>query len=272
MRRTHSLGLVILAACATAAISCVPDAVSPSVEFGASGAVGSWKGLQDREPTDASVDAAADEAQRSDASVQPAAAGRSGVGTADASAGTGGMVASTPRGASGASGASGAADGGGAGGADASPNDAGVVEPPSTAVTSLRFEVTTSAVGGRYQPKNIGAIWIEDDGGAVIKTLEVWAKTRRRYLTGYLGAMAGGTVDVTASATLSRHQTHTVTWDLKDKAGNVVMPGAYRLRMELTDRDSAGRSHVVDFDTRQGAMTLTPPDAPSFGALQIALQ
>ena len=139
-------------------------------------------------------------------------------------------------------------------------------------MTSLSFQVTTSPAGGRYQPKNIGAIWIEDNTGKVIKTLQVWAATRRRYLTGYLGAMAGSSIDVTTSATLTRHQTHTLSWNLKDRDGNTVSPGMYRVRMELTDADRTGKSNTVAFDTSQGATTLSPSDAPSFTAMKLELR
>jgi hypothetical protein len=42
-------------------------------------------------------------------------------------------------------------------------------------VTSLTFDVTTKAPGGRYQPRNVGAIWVEDSSGKLVKSLEVWA-------------------------------------------------------------------------------------------------
>lgn len=150
----------------------------------------------------------------------------------------------------------------------------GAAQEPSAAVgvTSLAFEVTTSPAGGRYQPRNIGAIWIEDDSGNFVKTLEVWAASRRRYLTGYLGAQGGGTIDVSTSATLRSHQTHTVTWDLKDRDGADVPPGAYSVKMELTDANTAGKSNTVDFDTTMGPVTLTPPDAASFGSMKLELQ
>ena len=63
--------------------------------------------------------------------------------------------------------------------------------------------MTTAPVGGRYQPRNIGAIWIEDNNGKLVKSLEVWAGIRRRYLTRYATALSGAAIDVTASATLS---------------------------------------------------------------------
>lgn len=224
---------------AAAAVSCGPAATEPNVEFAAGGAIGSWQ----------VPDAASDAGPPSDQVVSR---------TPSESVGqqTHGAGRAAPP-------------------STANAADSGMdVEPPaaSATVTSLVAQVTTSAVGGRYQPKNIGAIWIEDDAGQVVKTLQIWAGTRRRYLTGYLAAMAGRSIDVTASATMSRHQTHTVTWDLKDRSGASVAPGTYRVRMELTDANTTGRSNVVDVDTTQGPRTLTPSDAPSFSAIRIELK
>lgn len=212
MRRTHCLVAAIFAACTSAAVSCAPTSQSPSVTFGSAGAKGSW----DTEPTEDASDAAvhAQASAEPSGSVSPpptAAAGRSAPpSVVEADAGT-----AQPKAGSGSSAAV-----GGSGGS------AAIAEPT---VASLSFEVTTSPAGGRYQPKNIGAIWIENENGNVVKTLQVWAGTRRRYLTGYLGAMAGSTIDVTASATLARHQTHTVSWNLKDKSGATVAPGTYHV-------------------------------------------
>jgi hypothetical protein len=127
-------------------------------------------------------------------------------------------------------------------------------------------------VGGRYQPKNIGAIWVQDKNGKLVKSLAVWAAIRRRYLTRYASALAGSSVDVTASATLSSHRAHHATWDMKDRSGATVAPGSYTLVMELTDGDMTGRSNTVAFDTNAGAQTLSPADAPSFGSLKLVLQ
>jgi hypothetical protein len=138
-------------------------------------------------------------------------------------------------------------------------------------VTSLAFDVTTSPVGYQYAPRNVGAIWVQDQNGKLIKSLEVWAATRRRYLTRYASALAGAAVDVTASATLSSHRAHHATWDLKDKTGVSVAPGTYTLVMELTDGDQTGRTSSVSFDTSAPATT-TPADAPSFASMKLQLK
>jgi len=193
---------------------------------------------------------------------QPAAAGSGGraTGGALAAAGSGGM----PRAGSGAAGSGGAPQAGspaaGSGGA------------PAATVSSLTFDVTTSAVGYQYAPKNVGAIWVQDASGKLVKSLEVWAATRRRYLTRYTSALAGSTVDVTASATLSSHRTHHASWNLKDRNGAAVPPGTYTLVMELTDGDQTGRTNALTFDTATGSTTVSPSDAPSFSAMQLQLQ
>jgi hypothetical protein len=142
----------------------------------------------------------------------------------------------------------------------------------SGGVLSLAFDVTTSPVGMRYQPKNIGAIWVEDSTGKVVKSLEVWALTRRRNLTNYLSSLAGASIDVTATATLGSHRTHHATWNMKDRNGAAVPPGKYSLFMETTDDDATGRSNSVAFDTSAGPQTLKPANAPSFSSMQLVLQ
>jgi hypothetical protein len=159
-----------------------------------------------------------------------------------------------------AAGSSGGTAGGGAAGA------------PSSSLASLSFDVTTSPVGYRYQPKNVGAVWVQDSSGKLVKSLEVWASVRRRYLTRYTSALAGSKVDVVASATLSNHRTHHVTWNMTDRNGAKVAPGSYTLVMELTDGDQTGRSSTISFDTTVGAQVLNPTNAPSFNSMTLQLQ
>jgi hypothetical protein len=140
------------------------------------------------------------------------------------------------------------------------------------AVASLSFDLTTSPVGYRYQPKNVGAIWVQDGNGKLVKSLEVWAQTRRRYLTRYTTALSGSAIDVTASATLTSHKTHHATWNMKDRTGAVAPAGKYTLVMELTDGDQTGRTNTIDFDTSAGPQTMTPAAAPSFTSMKLQLQ
>ncbi|MEY4577032.1 MAG: hypothetical protein RL701_1735, partial [Pseudomonadota bacterium] len=74
--------------------------------------------------------------------------------------------------------------------AGADDTDAGHAAEAAAKPTLLAFNVTTVEQGGEYQPKNIGAIWIEDERGAWVKTLAVWAAVRQQYLYEYAAANA----------------------------------------------------------------------------------
>jgi hypothetical protein len=139
-------------------------------------------------------------------------------------------------------------------------------------VTSVQFSVTTESLGGRYKPKNIGAIWVTNESGKLVKSLEVWARVRLRYLTKYASARASARPDVTATATLTTHKAHMATWDLKDSAGASVPPGKYTLNAEITDADVTGKNVSVAFDTSAGAMTISPPSSTGFTAMELVLK
>ena len=151
------------------------------------------------------------------------------------------------------------------------PQDGGSLEEAS-AVTSLAFEVTTKPIGGKYQPKNVGAIWVADASGKLVKTLEVWAATRVRYLSAYNKTRAGMSVDATSRATLPNHRVHRVTWDLTDRSGAPVPKGEYTLSLELTDADAAGKTTSIDFDTGGSASTRMPPDSACFTEMRLELK
>src|SRR5688500_4648688 len=114
----------------------------------------------------------------------------------------GGMqIAGGIGGASGAGGASGVGGG-----------DSGVGSAPSmpAGVSQLRFSVVTRELGGKYAPKNIGAIWVRDATGRRVRTLELWASIRRRYLTQWNIDTGGDRTDVVSRATLRMHEPHEV--------------------------------------------------------------
>ena len=186
--------------------------------------------------------------------------------TASLAAGSGATASSSSASSSGSAGSSAST-----GQTDTSTTSAGGA--PSD-LSSVTFDVTTAPQGGKYQPKNIGAIWIQNGSGQFVKSLEVWAKTRRRYLTKYNAAVGGtsAAIDVTASATLSSHKTHHVSWNLKDKSGAAVPAGKYSMWIEVTDADATGKSYSVDFDTSAGTQSITPADATGFGSMALKLQ
>jgi hypothetical protein len=186
-------------------------------------------------------------------------------GAAGGSAPSAGHAAPTPPAASGGSTAASAA------GSGAEPAAMPELAEP-TAVTSVQLSYTTEVLGGRYRPKNIGAVWVADSSGKLVKSLEVWARLRLRYLNKYAEARAGARPDVTATATLTSHKAHTASWDLKDKAGASVMPGMYTLHVEITDADAPGKHVMIPFDLSAGTTLIAPPDSTGFVGMQLELK
>ncbi len=154
--------------------------------------------------------------------------------------------------------------------------DAGTNNPCGTQDTSpltkLHIVVRTTAFGGRYKPRNVGAIWIETAQGAFVKTVEKWGKTRARYLTKWNAASGGNIVDAVTGATLSQHATHDRTWNLTDKNMCKVPAGDYRIVMEHTDFNGTGASIQIPFTKAAAPVTAMPTETVYFHDLLVELQ
>lgn len=260
------------------------------VDFGDTQPVGRWQ--PETESSAVEVDSETDDADETSVTVN-AGSGASvarpiasntvmGMSAPTSPSPVGGAAAATGGSGGGAAEAIGGPDAGAAADMDTAPMDAGHGDmtagdgladaPQEPQVSTVTFTVTTEPVGGRYRPKNIGAIWVTDASGQFVKSLEVWARTRRRWLTKYNAARGNSPIDVTATATLTRHRTHMATWDLTDAGGGAVEPGKYKLFAEITDADTTGKSVSIDFDTGAGPDHLTPNDATGFTQMTLDLE
>ncbi len=116
----------------------------------------------------------------------------------------------------------------------------------------LDVSVTTSSTGGNYAPRNIVAIWIEDESGNFVKTLLAYAEKRIQHLntwekaTNAKGSMYNRT-DAITGATKSSHGTRTCSWNGTDYNKNLVADGKYFVCMELTDKNSTGNFSKFEF-------------------------
>jgi len=221
------------------------------------------------------------------ASGNGSAAGRGGSGVmAGASGGAG---AGDMAGAAGSGGMAGAAGNGGASGG----ND-NEMAPWGLDVTTLVQHPGSKeggADGSSYGPDNVGAIWIQDGAGNLVKTLQLWGYlrtyrlTKYKHLIGVSGALdkAQGPynvkpapavpVDVKATASLRMPANHHhVIWDLKDRDANGVS-GKYTLWVEVADSETQpSESYTLEFDTSARPQTLTPPDVTFYTDVKLQLR
>ena len=140
------------------------------------------------------------------------------------------------------------------------------VENPVVKATALTVDFTTMTYGGRYGPPNIGAVWVEDQAGKWVHTLEMWcgwlnfAINMGRYSSVggpdysaglFPGTWTSGTdppPDVIASPTLTNHKAHTgAKWTFTGSRGTEVPDGMYKLVFEFTEQDDPGKIMEVPF-------------------------
>ena len=129
---------------------------------------------------------------------------------------------------------------------------------------NVSFTVKTVTYDGDRSPKNIVAIWVEDKDGNFIKTRLLQADERKEWLLTWNEKSKGSTVDATTGATLSSHQTHTISWDCKDESGAQVEDGDYKMVVEFTEAHSQGPLTTVAFTKGPSSEVLTPTDETNF--------
>lgn len=138
----------------------------------------------------------------------------------------------------------------------------------------LSVTVTTSPVGGFYAPKNIVAIWIENEEGNFVKTLLAYANTYITHLNIWQAATyaAGSTynrVDAITGPTVLTHATRICSWDGTNIDGEVVDDGNYTVWMELTDKNATGNYSSFSFVKSTDPEIVTPSNEPSFEDIKI---
>ena len=142
----------------------------------------------------------------------------------------------------------------------------------------LVFQFTTVSVNGEYAPKNVGAVWIVDEQGAFVKTLDIWAAKRAKHLVKWNGASGANVVDAVTGATRKSHGAHESSWDGTNLAGAPVPQGEYQVRVEFTEWNSSsagnppGPTLSIPFLRGPAPQEILPPDAPGFTAMKLVYQ
>ncbi len=164
-------------------------------------------------------------------------------------------------------GTGGSAGAGGAGGAG------GQTNPPPTG--SVTFQVSTSSYGGRYGPRNVGAIWVETKSGTFVKTLTEWGNFRYGNLVKWAADTNYNRVDAVTSATSFSSGSHSGKWDYTDLKGQGVPDGQYQFIVEFTEDDSAlsfipaGPWTLVPFTKGPNQKNFNPPDKQYFHNMSV---
>ena len=136
---------------------------------------------------------------------------------------------------------------------------------------NMTFTVRTVTVNGNFSPRHVLAIWVEDADGFVLSR-KLRAEKRKQYLYTWNSQSGGDVTDANTGATLSSHQTHTVTWDCTDKDGAIVPDGEYKAYVEFTEAHVQGPLRMVAFTKGPEAVSLTPDDDANFKDLALLFE
>lgn len=137
---------------------------------------------------------------------------------------------------------------------------------------TVTLEFTTTTTGKQFAPRHVLAVWVSDDQGRFVRTLQCNAARYRRHLVQWNRSSGTNLVDAVTSASLTAHQAHTVTWDCRNAAGEVVQDGRYRLRVEFTEVNGAGPitpETLLQFTKGASPVTLKPLSQAHFKGLAL---
>jgi len=118
---------------------------------------------------------------------------------------------------------------------------------------TLTITTTTVSAGGKYSPRNIVAIWIQDPSGKFVKSMLVYANSRINDLSTWTTNSAKNKVDAVTAATQSSHATRTCTWKGTNVSAATVPDGTYTVKMEMND----GNAKVATYTFIKGSATTT---------------
>jgi len=134
---------------------------------------------------------------------------------------------------------------------------------------SVTFNVTTVTDNGTFSPKHVLAIWIKSSNGSFVKSVKVDAAKRIQYLYKWNKSSGDNTVDAVTGATLTAHQSHTVTWNCKNTSNVVVPNGDYKIMIEYTDQHAQGPIDSIAFTISGNLQHVTQPDQNYFKAISL---
>lgn len=144
----------------------------------------------------------------------------------------------------------------------------------TAARADLTINVTTTPNGGQFAPRNVVAVWIEDQAGTFVKTITRYANARKSHLVAWIAKAGANDVDAVSGATRQDHATPlTITWNLRDKLSGLVPDGTYTIRMELADSNSntPAQNHQGTFTFVKGTAPQNQPGLSNGGFTNVTI-
>jgi hypothetical protein len=176
------------------------------------------------------------------------------------------------------SGAAGSVDSGGTSGTGGTRDAGSDGNRADAGPCTFTFAVTTVTYNGRFTPKNVGAIWVEDYSGAFVKTLRVWAGPRVSAVAQWAFVSGLNYVDAVTGATRPREGSTNGTWNCTDFSENPVPHGAYSVCVEIEEDPTVPflgpPPHYTcqSFNYTGDAASGTWPDQPNFVSMSWTLE
>lgn len=140
---------------------------------------------------------------------------------------------------------------------------------------SLQINLTTETYNGRYAPKHCVVVWVENSGGNLIRTTALHAQ-RYKWTLQVWGAVvtaAGNNeslgVDAVTGASRNQHAVLNSKWDAKDRNNNVVADGTYKVWIEMTENNDAGKYYSFEFTKGPAPVELNPANVSGFRNISI---
>lgn len=140
------------------------------------------------------------------------------------------------------------------------------------------FDVTTVSYGGRFRPRNVGAIYVETSSGGFVKSLNVWGYSELHNLTDWEQESGGNTTDAVTSATRANAGPVSGSWDCTDTNRQPVADGQYQACCSFQEDDAlplfgpAPKKVCIGFTKGTGPFTLSPPDQAYFTNMTLTMQ
>ena len=135
----------------------------------------------------------------------------------------------------------------------------------------LNVSVITSSLNGSYAPRNIVAIWIQDNAGKFVKTMMILAESRKEYLNSWWlnTTPAGNSVDATTGETQLSHGKRTCTWNATNASNVIVADGTYTVKVEMTESNFGSIVGTFYFEKGPNTVNIMPADVPNFSNINI---